>query len=348
MAKKFEGRVALVTGGASGIGRVGAQIFAREGAKVIVSTDANIKGGEETVKLIKNAGGEATFIKCDVSRSAEVEAMIDNCVKIYGRLDYAFNNAGIGPDGKRVPFYNVADCPEEIWDRTLDVNLKGVFLCLKYEIRQMLKQKRGAIVNTASTGAMKAVPGFAAYDASKAGLLGLTRVAALECATSGIRINTICPGPTDRTLLVENLTSTIIKGKGEMAKDRSRIGTVYYNRGVVHGIISVEAIRKAQEKYGKKPLTGEQVRWGLENLNIDAKRLKELGAVGFMQPLKVSCLDHEGGGAVRFQQWDGQRWVVITDWISSDQSIVRPMIEESAAKYAKEKGITPRDCSAAS
>jgi branched-chain amino acid transport system substrate-binding protein len=135
------------------------------------------------------------------------------------------------------------------------------------------------------------------------------------------------------------------KGHGEMA-DSSRIGSVYYNRGIVLGIITVEAIRKAQEKYGRKPLTGEQVRWGLENLNLDAKRLEQLGASGFMQPLKVSCLDHEGGGAVRFQEWDGTRWKVISDWISSDQSIVRPMIEESAAKYAAENRITPRNCSA--
>jgi branched-chain amino acid transport system substrate-binding protein len=134
------------------------------------------------------------------------------------------------------------------------------------------------------------------------------------------------------------------KGKGEM-DDKSRIGSIYYNRGVVHGIITVEAIRKAQEKYGKKPLNGEQVRWGLENLNINDARLKELGATGFMQALKVSCADHEGGGAVKFMQWDGKAWKVITDWIPSDQSIVRPMIEESAGKYAKEKGIALRDCS---
>ncbi|MCC6608713.1 MAG: ABC transporter substrate-binding protein [Burkholderiales bacterium] len=134
------------------------------------------------------------------------------------------------------------------------------------------------------------------------------------------------------------------KGKGEM-EDRSRIGSVYHTRGVVAGIIAAEAIRTAQEKFGKgKSITPEQMRWGIENLNIDEKRLKELGAVGLMQPLKVSCLDHEGGGAVKFMQWDGAKWNVITDWIPSDQSLVRPMIEESAAKYAKEKGITPRDC----
>jgi len=135
------------------------------------------------------------------------------------------------------------------------------------------------------------------------------------------------------------------KGKGEM-DDKSRIGSAYYNRGVVFSIITSEAVRKAQTRFGKgQSMTGEQVRWGLENLTIDDAYLKKLGATGFMQPLKVSCLDHEGGGAVKFQQWDGKQWKVITDWIASDQKLVRPMIEASAAQYAKEKGITPRDCS---
>jgi branched-chain amino acid transport system substrate-binding protein len=135
------------------------------------------------------------------------------------------------------------------------------------------------------------------------------------------------------------------KGKGDL-DDKSRIGSIYHTRGIVAGIITSEGIRKAQDRFGKgQPVTGEQMRWALENLNIDEKRLKELGAVGLMAPLKVSCMDHEGGAPVKFQQWDGKQWKPISDWISTDQSIVRPMIEASAAQYAKEKSITPRDCS---
>jgi branched-chain amino acid transport system substrate-binding protein len=150
------------------------------------------------------------------------------------------------------------------------------------------------------------------------------------------------PG-TSYPVMQDILKYVYAKGKGEF-DDKSRIGSIYHTRGVVGGIVTAEAIRVAQQRYGKKPLTGEQVRWGIENLNIDEKRLRELGAVGLMQPLKVSCMDHEGGGGVKFLQWDGQKWNPISDWIASDQSIVRPLIEESAAKYASEKGITARNC----
>ena len=207
MTQRFDGKVALVTGAASGIGRAGALLFGREGAKVLVATGSNTKGAEETVRLIKEAGGESSFVLCDVSQEADVKAMVERCVELYGGLDYAFNNAGIGPDGRRWPVVDIVDTPEDIWDRTLDINLKGVFLCLKHEMRQMMKQGAGAIVNTSSVGANKPTPGFSAYTASKAGLNGLTKTAALEGAAHNIRVNAILPGPTRDTLLFEYMTA---------------------------------------------------------------------------------------------------------------------------------------------
>jgi len=132
-------------------------------------------------------------------------------------------------------------------------------------------------------------------------------------------------------------------GKGNLA-DPKRFGNVYYNLGVVNGILNVEAVRVAQSKFGNKPLTGEQVRWGFEHLKFDTPRLKQVGAYGLLQPLQLSCSDHEGGGAVRFQQWDGSKWKVISGWIQADRALLRPIIEASSHQYAKEHGITPRDC----
>ena len=150
----------------------------------------------------------------------------------------------------------------------------------------------------------------------------------------------------DKLPLVQDIKKVVYaKGKGNM-EDESRVGSVLHTRGIVHGIITVEAIRKAQEKYGKgKVMTGEQVRWGLENLNLDEARLKALNAAGFMPPLKMSCADHEGSGLVKFQTWDGNQWKVISDWITPDKKMLRDMIEESSTMFAKEKGITLRDCS---
>jgi len=209
MTGMFEGKVALVTGGATGIGKVTAQFFAGQGAKVVVSTARNVAGGNETVKSIKDAGGEAIFVQCDVSDEDQVRAMVEKCVEAYGRLDYAFNNAGVGPDGKRIPLVSIAECPQEIWNQTLDTNLKGVFLCLKYEMKQMIKQgEGGAIVNTSSGAAVKPGPDFCAYNSSKAGQNNLTRTAALEGGPHNIRVNAVAPGPIQNTLLWEYLTGT--------------------------------------------------------------------------------------------------------------------------------------------
>lgn len=208
MEKIFEERVALVTGAATGIGKAVAHLFAQKGAKVVVATRNNLQGGNAVVDSIKAAGGEATFIRCDVSKEVDVEEMVKKTVEIYGRLDYAANNAGVGPDGKRLPIATISEYTEELWDAIMDTNVKGAMFCMKHEIRQMMKQNYGAIVNTSSVSNLVANPGFAAYGASKAGLCKLTQIGAAECATSGIRINCIMPGPTMDTLLFDNLTAT--------------------------------------------------------------------------------------------------------------------------------------------
>ncbi len=198
MADMLKGKVAIVTGGASGIGRATAILFARESAKVVVA-DYNPEGGQETLAVIKVEGGEANFIETDVSKPEDVERMVEETVRSYGRLDILFNNAGVGETAK------VTEASLDHWERVLAINLRGVFLGCKYAIPKMIESGGGSIINNASILAEVGFSQAAAYSASKHGVVGLTKTIALDYAAEGIRANTVCPGFIRTPMVMEGL-----------------------------------------------------------------------------------------------------------------------------------------------
>lgn len=196
---RLEGKVAIITGGGSGMGRTAALMFAAEGAKVVVA-EFSESAGQETVRLVKEQGGQASFVKTDVSKETDAKAMVDHAVATYGRLDVLYNNAGIMPEED----HSVIDTSVEAWDRVMAVNVRGVFLGCKYAIPQMVEQGSGSIVNISSFVALMGCSNPQdAYTASKGAVLALTKSLAVQFAPKGVRTNAICPGPVETPLLMD-------------------------------------------------------------------------------------------------------------------------------------------------
>ena len=214
----LENKISLVTGAGSGIGRASSLALAREGAKVVVS-DINASAGEETLSAIKERGGDGIFVHADVSKTSDVQSLVARVVETYGSLDCAYNNAGI--EGFRAG--RLHEYPEETWDRLIDTNLKGIWLCLKYEIQQMLEQGGGVVVNAASVVGLVGGRRMSGYCASKHAIVGLTKAAALEYAQDHIRVNAVCPGIID-TPMMDRITADREPGFKEAVGSRQPIG----------------------------------------------------------------------------------------------------------------------------
>ena len=223
MTTQEKNKVALITGGSSGIGRSSALAFAQQGTTVVIA-DVDEKGGEETVHRIQDAGGKSIFIPTDVSNATDVEAMVQQTIDHYGRLDYGFNNAA-AVTAHLEAISPTHEYPEENWDRVIAVNLKGVWLCMKYEIRHMLKQGKGAIVNAASALGLVGVENLSGYVASKHGVVGITKTAALEYADQGIRINAVCPGYIQTPMTQSRLEDPETKARLLAKEPMGRLGT---------------------------------------------------------------------------------------------------------------------------
>ena len=211
MATGIKDKVVIITGGANGIGRGTARCFAREGAKVVIVTGHSVQKAEDTVKELKGMGAEAIFIQCDVRDEKQVEPMVATAVAHFGQIDFAFNNAGVGPEGVTIPLVPLTDLEEKYWDLIIDTNLKGVFLCMKHELRHMRKQGHGVIVNTSSVGGLHAGPNFGGYGPSKAAVNYISRQAAEENRDKNIRVHAVCPGMIIETGLTDRMIITVTK-----------------------------------------------------------------------------------------------------------------------------------------